>query len=96
MQERRNAFLRATQRAIFWALVVGSGLAAGLLGTSAIAQHAQSDSADGWVVETAEASAEWIPHPISSSSCDLVTISTRTPLSRSTQPPAACWRTISW
>ena len=49
-----NFFRHGTRRAILWTLVVGSGLAAGLLGTSAIAQHAQGDNA-----ETAEASGDW-------------------------------------
>jgi hypothetical protein len=46
MQQHGNFFRHATRGAILWTLVIGSGLAAGLLGTSAIAQHAQGDNAE--------------------------------------------------
>ena len=56
MQQHGDFFRPATRRAIFWTLAVGSGLAASLVGTFAIAQYAQRDGADGWA---AEASADW-------------------------------------
>jgi len=42
MVQHKNLFARSTRRAIVWAaLILGSGLAVGVLETSAIARHAE-------------------------------------------------------